>query len=89
MKIKHVSPGGRSWTLIDMNIKIIKSFSDPEYAQQVGCMNWYWGLGDDGNIYRRLHEQDNWNYIGDLYLRTNLRDMKLIVKEFGHLLVWL
>lgn len=71
-------------------MKIVKEFQDDNYAEKNGCRIWYWGLGDDGNIYRRLDDKDDWVDInGLLPIRTDLNDMKRIVKEFGHLLVWL
>jgi hypothetical protein len=73
-------------------MKIVKEVRDDEYAVREHRTDWYWGLGDDGQIYRRCDSTDNqWSDInaGMFPVNLNLRDMKLIVKEFGHLLVWL
>jgi hypothetical protein len=73
-------------------MKIVKEFYDEDYCIREFRTNWYWGLGDDGNLYRRCDSTGNqWVGIseGMFPITVNLRDMKLIVKEFGHLLVWL
>ena len=53
---------------------------------------WFWGLGDDGNLYYRSSEfanQDRWHEYKRLAGATlTIGDMKKIVKEFGHLIVF-
>jgi hypothetical protein len=68
---------------------IIKSFEDKDYAEKYGYDHWYWGLGDDGNIYRRANEAYSWVDMNALVLSLYLGDMKKLVKEFGHLVVFL
>jgi len=70
-------------------MKIVKEFYDPIYGEKVNCRNWIWGLGDDGNVYRRISDIDNWNDInGPLPTKISLREMKMLVKEFGHLVIF-
>ena len=81
-------------------MKIIKSFPDHDFINsrlenKDGHFDeWYWGLGNDGELYYRTTENelhpDQW-YAVDYTLSYDIRlkDMKKLVKEFGHLLVWL
>ena len=58
---------------------------------------WYWRLGDDGNLYYHssvycktdewqiFQQPHNWKVAANL----SLKDMKKIVKQFGHLLVFI
>ena len=72
-----------------ITMEIVKEFKDDDYAERHNCRNWYWGLGSDGNIYRRLSDQDDWVDVNVLPIRIDLRDMKKLVREFGHLLPFL
>lgn len=56
--------------------------------------NWTWALGDDGYLYGQGwilgHLYTNgWCRYEDMSFGIPLTEMKKIVKEFGHLLVWL
>jgi hypothetical protein len=88
-------------------MKILKEFSDPEFAVKVAPKlwignpdpqdDWFWGLGDDGEIYFRSNRYyfqapGGWFRMStshEVATSISLRDMKHLVKEFGHLLVWL
>jgi len=78
-------------------MKIVKEFEDKEYFRRnYGSENgyWSWGLGDDGEVYFKsslagtpgtwygLHTVVASHYI------IRLNDMKRIVKQFGHLVVF-
>jgi len=87
--------------LIDM--KIIKSFEDaaflalPRVSNGTNPINhtWLWGLGDDGEIYYKCTKfslPNEWYNLHDNSIVSNcvsLKEMKKIVKEFGHLLVFI
>ena len=55
---------------------------------------WTWGLGDDGRLYckgwiaGRSYSQD-WYRYEDVSFGISLDEMKKIIKEFGHWLVWI
>lgn len=78
-------------------MKIVKSFEDKGYFDDRFSSTretWRWGLGDDGNLYYQYDggpHSDEWCWFFDPDERWSLsiQDMKRIVKEFGHLLVWL
>ena len=81
-------------------MKIIKEFSDPEFHDKRALFNdgeWFWGLGEDGNLYCRWTPmfgpyEETWFEVSQMERilpLISLREMKRIVKEFGHLLVWL
>jgi len=84
-------------------MKIIKSFEDPEfftkvyikYDPNVKSGTWLWGLGDDGNIYCRCSNFSAptvWFKLGVSPVAINelsIREMKRLIKEFDHLLVFL
>lgn len=74
-------------------MKIVKSFEDQKFFQRRyrGCNykgEWLWGFGDDGELYCRCTQfgHDNWAALSELDL--TIEDMKRIVKEFGHLVVF-
>jgi hypothetical protein len=84
------------------NMKIVKQLDDPEYFHTVfnrpGGSNeyWKWGLGDDGNVYCTnsvtiAPPAGEWCDLGRLgYCKhLTLKKMKYLIKEFGHLLVFL
>ena len=54
-------------------------------------MSWYWGLGDDGNLYcRGSYYSDRWRLFNyGLGWDLTIKDMKKIVKQFGDLLPFL
>jgi hypothetical protein len=79
-------------------MKIIKQFEDHDYYEK--CFpppndngTWYWGLGEDANIYALCPTITNdWSridYVGRGEYPTSLKQLKRIVKEFGELLIWL
>jgi hypothetical protein len=81
-------------------MKIIKQFSDPIYMRKtyeswesddelVG--DWAWGLGADGNLYCKCSdfENDDWYLFSHTSFKVGIPEMKRIVKEFGHLLVFI
>ena len=77
-------------------MKIVKSFEDQKFFQRRyrGCNykgGWFWGLGDDGELYCRCTQFDNnsWHRFDELGIfDPTIEDMKRIVKEFGHLVVF-
>lgn len=83
-------------------MKIVKQFEDPQFLQKVyhwrenlsAKDKWVWGLGDDGELYFRCSiftDPDEWSAFKDRNLIANnlsIKDMKRIVKEFGHLVVF-
>jgi hypothetical protein len=85
-------------------VNIVKEFKDPEFLavlynwcsnEQLFGSNFHWGLGEDGELYCRCDlfiEGKNWikphtsrNNFGEL---INLKVMKRIVKQFGHLVIF-
>ncbi len=79
-------------------------FYDKTYEPLNGVPNnpfrdyWRWGLGDDGELYWQCSDNidpNKWYWFGTdgtsggIARRLSLRDMKKIVKEFGHLLVFI
>ena len=85
-------------------MKIIKEFEDREYYRLPEVRpkhkaiepdaTWFWGLGEDGYLYYRfvptLYEGQWYSYqVPTGQLPMSIAQMKKIVKEFGHLLVWL
>lgn len=86
-----------------MNFNIVKSFSDFEYFQksydellpeeELKKGFWEWGLGNDGELYCRCSDfesPEEWHNADNTTCDAlTIRDMKRIVKEFGHLLVFI
>lgn len=81
-------------------MKIVKQFDDPVYFHR--CFHrppaegeyYRWGLGDDGLVYYcdsmdRGYPPGFWSKIVRPGQTITMRDMKLLIKEFGHLLVWI
>lgn len=75
-------------------MKIVKEFESNEYAisrSQSTAFNPYlsYGLGDDGNLYCKCRMS---GYVLDTWCKPSfyisILEMKKIVKEFGHLLVF-
>ena len=60
---------------------------------------WEWGLDEDGNLYARSSYfpfdaahgggDDNWKLADMCFLFPSLKEMKIIIKEFGHLVVFI
>ena len=75
-------------------MKIVKSFKDPEFFRSRYGDDpddtWEWGLGDDGELYYRCNKfaGNDWHNMGYVNIIFTLRDMKRIVKQFGHLVVF-
>jgi hypothetical protein len=84
-------------------MRIVKSFEDHEFLsgmyswcseEELANEHFYWGLGDDGELYlqcTRFSDQTYWHRLGaisNLEDNINLRVMKRIVKEFGHLVIF-
>ena len=84
-------------------MKILKEFEDKQYYHSTGVRpvgviqsdaTWFWGLGEDGQLYYRFVPND---FPGKWYsyqthaehLPMSIAQMKKIVSEFGHLLVFL
>jgi len=84
-------------------MKIIKSFEDSEFLENPKISNgnnplnhkWLWGLGDDGKIYYQCTKfslPDEWYDLSETNSMVascvSLREMKKLVKAFGHLLIF-
>lgn len=84
-------------------MNIVKQFEDKEYYLLPGVRptgriepdaTWFWGLGDDGQLYYRfvsIYFPDRW-YAYQSHadsLPMSIAQMKKLVNEFGHLLVFL
>jgi hypothetical protein len=73
-------------------MKIIKEFQDHDFLKSAVDTPedhiWIWGLGDDGWVYYKsnAYDLDQWSIYG---YSLSLRTMKKIVKEFGHLVVFI
>lgn len=78
-------------------MKIVKQFQDDEYLREHYHHRdtppeyyWLWGLGQDGEVYYQTHNNGYWvrldQSLGKLPVR--LHTMVKIVKEFGHLAVF-
>jgi hypothetical protein len=71
-------------------MKIVKEFVDEDFLKRSAPDSvWSWGLGDDGWVYCKcsVYEDPNkWSLYG---YALSLKTMCKIVKEFGHLLVWM
>jgi len=85
-------------------MKIVKQFEDNIFLNkfiditEFNKINdepayWLWGLGEDGNIYCQCNDfidKDTWYLYKHIYgfSLTDISDMKRIVKEFGHLVIF-
>ena len=74
-------------------MKIIKSFEDYSFLKSAAGSPedfvFTWGLGDDGYVYYKCSayaDPNEWKVYGHM---LPLKTMCKIVKEFGHLLVWM
>lgn len=51
-----------------------------------------WGLGDDGNLYVRYsmsgHHRNSWVLYETSGIAISMEEMKKVLKEFGHLVVF-
>lgn len=72
-----------------------QGIQDDAYKQKG---HWYWGLSDDGDLCYHssvYHHTEQWIIFNSnekhykVASKLSLKDMKKIVKEFGHLLVWI
>jgi len=83
-------------------MNIVKEFEDNEYYHLPGVRptgvidpsaTWFWGLGEDGHLYYRFIPSytDQWSsyQIHADHIPMSIAQMKKIVNEFGHLLVFL
>jgi hypothetical protein len=78
-------------------MKIVKQFSSNDFAikksspDMIGA-NWTWGLGNDGELYGRGSFAQY--YIREWFIYRNasfgipISEMKKIIKEFGHLVIF-
>ena len=77
-------------------MKIVKSFEDQKFFQRRYrgselSGEWLWGFGDDGELYCRCTQfgDDRWRRFDEVgWFDPTMEDMKRIVKEFGHLVVF-
>lgn len=81
-----------------IRMKIVKQFDDPDFINRISRDKsgyWRWGLGDDGKVYCQASyfvSPNEWFRLGYSPMAMDkmcVKDMVRIVKEFGHLLVWL
>ncbi|HEY5267915.1 MAG TPA: hypothetical protein VII94_02180 [Candidatus Saccharimonadales bacterium] len=83
-------------------MKIIKQFRDDSFIEKrykdAHEYTWTWGLGEDGELYYHQTHKDQQTDLNSWYLAAyssivmravSLQVMKRLVKEFGHLLVWI
>ena len=80
-------------------MRIVKSIPHP-INEDNNVEELYFGLGDDGEVYYQYIdygwqlctgklEPDRWASLAELDFTLSMKEMKYIVKEFGHLLVFL
>ena len=82
-------------------MNIIKKFEDIDFLYKVyhwrplGHQDrWFWGLGEDGEVYHQCSlftDRDVWKNLHEnpsIAAKLTLKDMKRIVKEFGHLVIF-
>ena len=82
-------------------MKIVKSFEDFKFFNKVyeGPNDpeqefWKWGLGEDGDLYCQCSDFTDilkwyrYDMLTGISSKVSLRDMRRIVKEFGHLVVF-
>jgi hypothetical protein len=68
--------------------KILKEFEDPQFAEyqyrfEKIIPQWFWGLGDDGELYckcSRWHSLEGWYKLSGVTL--NIYDMRRILDKF-------
>jgi hypothetical protein len=84
-------------------MKVVKEFSDPLFLEKPSISSpdaeieghrWIWALGDDGELYYRctkFSRPSEWYCFknSDIARFVTVSDMKRIVSEFGHLLIFL
>lgn len=88
----------------DPRINILKEIEDLEFAQKAYPdheVKWFWGLGEDGQLYAKCIAPGNevgiWERFPNPYSIMHkstincftIREMKLIVKTFGNLLLFI
>lgn len=82
-----------------MSFKIVKEFSDPEFYEEY-CFGyevlpgeWFWGLGSDGKLWRRIVREDGinigWWLYSDADRCLSLKTILRIAKKFAPLMVFL
>lgn len=85
-----------------IDVKIVKEFEDQEFfchselssPEYHNKYTWFWGLGEDGNIYyrcTRFVDPDQWDKLNrypSIAVLVSLKTMKKLVKQFGHLVVF-
>ena len=79
-------------------MKIVKEFESSEFASKIQHVTFRhfnylkWGLGDDANLYCQgkysNSEYSPWINPFENSVYPDINEMKKIVKEFGHLLVF-
>jgi hypothetical protein len=81
-------------------MKIVKEFPDQDFfclpeissPECHGKYEWFWGLGEDGEIYyrcTRFTDPDEWHELGrTVSPLVRLKTMKKLVKQFGHLVIF-
>lgn len=78
-------------------MKIVKEFRSDDWAKSCSSgypkAEWAWGLGEDGHLYGKggisghiYH--DNWYPYSKMRFGIAISEMKKIVKEFGHLVIF-
>jgi hypothetical protein len=82
-------------------MKIVKQFEDPDFYNRLSknyediYHKWIWGLGNDGELYFLSEGLTFHNWISyrkcvkegtEIFL--SFQDMKKLVKEFGHLIIF-
>lgn len=84
-------------------MQIIKQFEDKDFFERYYYLAlekeelengyWFWGLDSDGDLCCKCSDfldPDSWYHYNELsFYKTNIKDMRKIVKEFGHLLVFI
>lgn len=84
-------------------MKIVKQFEDDDFLRKVYSWRephefndqdkFIWGLGEDGNLYfkcTRFNPGDAWNTFKTVAVADHLtlKEMKRLIKEFGHLVIF-
>ena len=85
-------------------MKIVKQIEDPVFLRKVYDWKeedewsekdkWFWGLGEDGEVYYRCTPStDNTIWIAltgsiSIASKISFKDMRKLVKEFGHLVIF-
>ena len=78
-------------------MKIVKEFIDTEFysTHSTRGLHWYWGLGDDGELYcKKIYEEElvmDWVEYSMVLVPKSLsiKQIVKIAKEFGHLVAFI